>query len=158
MGSRRHALPPGERSASLRSQAADVKHIHRLQVTGKYPFEDPQHPNSVAHTLRRIRDGTIRPLPLQVSPDCVSLIYALLAPQPERRPGPADALQHKWIRRHRANATAKGAGPVVPQRPTTTPSALHQHAVMSTAVGDTPRPTSAARIGFLQGLFGTTRR
>jgi serine/threonine protein kinase len=71
-----------------------------LLVTGKYPFEDPAKPGSVAHTLRRIREGLMRPLPMDVSPECASLIYGLLTSDPAGRLTIEEAMRHRWIARH----------------------------------------------------------
>lgn len=71
-----------------------------LLVTGVYPFENPQHPNSLSHTLQNIRKGSIQSFPPKTSLECETLIRALLASSPKDRPSLKDIAENKWLNKN----------------------------------------------------------
>lgn len=68
-----------------------------LMVAGVYPFEDPDHPDNVAHTLQNVRDGRIRPLPAGISNLCADLIAKMLHKKAHRRLTLESVLKHQWL-------------------------------------------------------------
>eukprot|EP00210_Caulerpa_lentillifera_P008905 g8496.t1 len=71
-----------------------------LLVTGVYPFENPDHPNSLSHTLQNIRKGAIQSFPTRVSNECEALIRALLAQTPKDRPSLKVIAEDKWLNKN----------------------------------------------------------
>ncbi|GMH43538.1 hypothetical protein BSKO_11460 [Bryopsis sp. KO-2023] len=68
-----------------------------LLVTGVYPFEDPNHPNSLSHTLQNIRNGKIKQLPPKISQACGDLIRQLLEMHPTKRISLKKIAENKWL-------------------------------------------------------------
>lgn len=68
-----------------------------LLVSGQYPFEDPAEPHNVVRTLQNIAAGRIRPLPRRTSPECASLLGAMLTKDPAQRITLASIAQHTWM-------------------------------------------------------------
>ncbi|KAL6752227.1 kinase-like domain-containing protein [Haematococcus lacustris] len=56
-----------------------------LLITGKYPFEDPGHPNNLAHTIHNVLAGRMCPFPDHMSAGCRELISGLLRIDPRQR-------------------------------------------------------------------------
>jgi len=71
-----------------------------LLVAGVYPFEDPKHPDNVAHTLQNVRLGRIAPLPGVVSASCADLIARMLHKNPRRRITLQALKRHPWMMTH----------------------------------------------------------
>lgn len=71
-----------------------------LLVTGVYPFENPDHPHSLSHTLQNIRKGAIQPFPDNISVDCETLIRQLLVPSPKERPTLKETAENKWLNKN----------------------------------------------------------
>ncbi|KAJ9517780.1 hypothetical protein QJQ45_004088 [Haematococcus lacustris] len=55
-----------------------------LLITGKYPFEDPGHPNNLAHTIHNVLAGRMCPFPDHMSAGCRELISGLLRIDPRQ--------------------------------------------------------------------------
>ncbi|GIL54081.1 hypothetical protein Vafri_9634 [Volvox africanus] len=68
-----------------------------LLVTGRYPFEDDQHPNNLAATVTNVLAGRLRPLPPGVTASCTEMIAGLLQPRPERRSTLLDLVDNPWL-------------------------------------------------------------
>lgn len=56
-----------------------------LLTTGKYPFEDPLHPNSLAKTISNVLAVRVQPFPTEMSNGCRHLISGLLQRDPAKR-------------------------------------------------------------------------
>eukprot|EP00983_Pelagomonas_calceolata_P076012 1153242-Pelagomonas_calceolata.AAC.1 len=56
-----------------------------LLTTGKYPFEDPRHPNVLSQTIQNVLHGRMQPFPSSMSPGCRALIMGLLQCNPKQR-------------------------------------------------------------------------
>ncbi|KAK9822454.1 hypothetical protein WJX81_002497 [Elliptochloris bilobata] len=90
----------GGGGARVAPQAVDIWGagiVLYMLVAGRYPFQDDEHPRSVAHTLRNIAAGRLRPLPPHVSPACAALVTAALARNPAARPSLAAMAAHPWL-------------------------------------------------------------
>lgn len=85
-----------------------------LLVAGVYPFEDPKHPDNVAHTLQNVRLGRIAPLPGVVSASCADLIARMLHKNPRRRITLNGLKRHPWMMTHGDEALI----PTEPEEPT----------------------------------------
>lgn len=68
-----------------------------LLVSGQYPFEDPAEPQNMVRTLQNISAGRVRPLPRRVSPECASLLGAMLTRDPSRRINLQQIAEHPWL-------------------------------------------------------------
>lgn len=68
-----------------------------IMLTGKYPFQDAQHPNNVKMTLRNIMDGRIAPITRNVSPQVEDLILRMLNPDPAKRLTLREVARHPWL-------------------------------------------------------------
>ena len=71
--------------------------------------QDDEHPRSIAHTLRNVAAGRLRPLPPSVSPACAALVTSALAHDPCARPPLAKLAGHPWLAAM-APAAAASAG------------------------------------------------
>jgi hypothetical protein len=76
---------------------------------GARAAQDDEHPRSIAHTLRNVAAGRLRPLPPSVSPACAALVTAALAHDPCARPALAKLAGHPWLAAM-APAAAASAG------------------------------------------------
>lgn len=68
-----------------------------LLVTGVYPFEDPNHPNSLSHTLQNVRAGRMRLLPSAVSEECGQLIKKMLTIDSRKRIKLQQIMEDSWL-------------------------------------------------------------
>ncbi len=76
-------------------------------LAGRLPFHHP----APARMAELVAAGRFDPLPPEVSPACVSLVRAMLAPDPRRRATLPALLAHPWVAAAAvAGAAARGAG------------------------------------------------
>lgn len=61
------------------------------------PLQDPNHPNSLSHTLQNIRNGKIKALPSKITKGCVDLIHQLLEMYPNKRIKMGDIAENQWL-------------------------------------------------------------
>ncbi|MEW5307014.1 MAG: hypothetical protein WDW36_009435 [Sanguina aurantia] len=69
-----------------------------LLITGKYPFEDPAHPNNLAHTIHNVLAGRVRPFPPGTSSGCMALVGSLLQTQPSQRQTLKGLMADAWLK------------------------------------------------------------
>ncbi|KAF5829869.1 kinase-like domain-containing protein [Dunaliella salina] len=68
-----------------------------LLTTGKYPFEDPRHPNVLSQTIQNVLHGRMQPFPSSMSPGCRALIMGLLQCNPKQRTTLQDLAKSEWL-------------------------------------------------------------
>jgi serine/threonine protein kinase len=78
-------------------------------LTGKYPFQNPDRPNSVKLTLENIVKGNIAPMSRSISNEVKDLILRMLHPDPKKRITLREVSRHPWVL---AGSPARGTGAV----------------------------------------------
>ena len=68
-----------------------------IMLTGQYPFQNPDRPNSVKLTLENIVKGNIAPMPRSISNEVKDLILRMLHPDPKKRITLREVSRHPWV-------------------------------------------------------------